>query len=226
MNYAHSEEMERKKQDYADKMDADQQRYDELQAQKDEDSRKFEERLHELTLYHEKITNELEQDQKIDLNRQIQETNMLKETIEQMMKQHKELREKIENDAWEEIDILKDKNKEELAKHIDAGMESKCSLTMINNDYKLKKAEKDEAQKQISTKQSDLNGLYKMTNNLKQTIESQEGELKERATTIEDKNKRINDLRKKTQELEKFKFVLDYKIKELKRDIGPRELEI
>jgi hypothetical protein len=34
---------------------------------------------------------------------------------------------------------------------------------------------------------------------------------------------RINELKKKTQELEKFKFVLDYKIKELKRDIGPRE---
>ena len=50
--------------------------------------------------------------------------------------------------------------------------------------------------------------------------------MKERATTIDDKNKRINDLRKKTQELEKLKFVLDYKIKELKRDIGPRELEI
>jgi hypothetical protein len=33
-------------------------------------------------------------------------------------------------------------------------------------------------------------------------------------------------LKKKTQELEKFKFVLDYKIKELKRDIGPREDDI
>lgn len=37
---------------------------------------------------------------------------------------------------------------------------------------------------------------------------------------------RINELKKKTQELEKFKFVLDYKIKQLKRDIGPREEEI
>lgn len=34
------------------------------------------------------------------------------------------------------------------------------------------------------------------------------------------------DLKKKIQELEKFKFVLDYKIKELKRDIGPREVQI
>ena len=40
-------------------MDADQQRFDELQAQKDEDTRKFEERLNELSLYHEKIIKEL-----------------------------------------------------------------------------------------------------------------------------------------------------------------------
>ena len=33
-------------------------------------------------------------------------------------------------------------------------------------------------------------------------------------------------LKKKTQELEKFKFVLDFKIKELRRDIAPRETEI
>jgi len=92
---------------------------------------------------------------------------MLKETMEQMMKQHKELREKIENDAWEDIDVLKDKNKEELAKHIDAGMESKCSLTMILNDYKLKKQEKLEAQELITKKQEELSALYKQTNNLK-----------------------------------------------------------
>jgi hypothetical protein len=51
-------------------------------------------------------------------------------------------------------------------------------------------------------------------------------EKKEREATIRDKDTRIFDLKKKTQELEKFKFVLDYKIKELKRDIGPREDEI
>ena len=33
-------------------------------------------------------------------------------------------------------------------------------------------------------------------------------------------------MKKKTQELEKFKFVLDYKIKDLKREIIPQETEI
>ena len=33
-------------------------------------------------------------------------------------------------------------------------------------------------------------------------------------------------MKKKNQELEKFKFVLDYKIKELKKQIEPREADI
>lgn len=64
------------------------------------------------------------------------------------------------------------------------------------------------------------------TNTYKQEIETHKNDIEERKKTIEDKEARIYQLKKKTQELEKFKFVLDYKIKELKRDIGPREVEI
>lgn len=35
------------------------------------------------------------------------------------MRDHKDQREKIENDAWDEIDQIKEKNKEELAKIIE-----------------------------------------------------------------------------------------------------------
>ena len=142
------------------------------------------------------------------------------------MKTHKAERERIEDETWVKIDELKDKNKELLAKKIDAGMQSKCNLTLIHNDFKRKKAERDNEEKGIEKKTEELSELYKSTNNLKQQILSQESELNERETTIKDKDKRIIDLKKKTQELEKFKFVLDYKIKELKRDIGPREIEI
>merc|ERR1711907_829436 len=48
----------------------------------------------------------------------------------------------------------------------------------------------------------------------------------ERDETIGDKEKRIYDLKKKNQELEKFKFVLDYKIKELRKQIEPKDMEI
>ena len=36
----------------------------------------------------------------------------------------------------------------------------------------------------------------------------------------------ILNLKKRTQELEKFKFVLDSKIKDLNQDIAPREMKI
>jgi Fe-S-cluster formation regulator IscX/YfhJ len=43
---------------------------------------------------------------------------------------------------------------------------------------------------------------------------------------LEDKKVRIMELKKKIQELEKFKFVLDYKINELRREVDPRNVKI
>merc|ERR1719156_429529 len=43
---------------------------------------------------------------------------------------------------------------------------------------------------------------------------------------IEHKEQKIYDLKKQNQELEKFKFVLDYKIKELKAQIDPKDDDI
>ena len=60
----------------------------------------------------------------------------------------------------------------------------------------------------------------------KRDIVALKKETKERDETIGDKEKRIYELKKKNQELEKFKFVLDYKIKELRKQIEPKELEI
>lgn len=57
-------------------------------------------------------------------------------------------------------------------------------------------------------------------------IKSLKDEIEKRDRTIGEKEKQIYDLKKCNQELEKFKFVLDYQIKELKRQIEPRENEI
>ena len=50
--------------------------------------------------------------------------------------------------------------------------------------------------------------------------------MSERDELIQDKEKRVYDLKKKNQELEKFKFVFDYRIKDLKRQVEPRENHI
>lgn len=51
-------------------------------------------------------------------------------------------------------------------------------------------------------------------------------EVQQREKVIEGMESTITDHKKKNQELEKFKFVLDFKIKELRQQIEPREKEI
>lgn len=67
-----------------------------------------------------------------------------------------------------------------------------------------------------------LNAEIVNTNRERQHIESMKNELQERERTIKDKQMKIDQYRKQGMELEKFKFVLDYKIKELKSRVGPR----
>merc|ERR1719245_819760 len=57
-------------------------------------------------------------------------------------------------------------------------------------------------------------------------MQGYEREIQERETTIQEKDRMITELRKKNQELEKFKFVLVYQIAELDRQIQPKELTI
>jgi len=68
--------------------------------------------------------------------------------------------------------------------------------------------------------------LESQIDSAKRDIEALTNELRERGETISDKDRRIHDLQTKNQELEKFKFVLEYKIKELKTQIDPKDNEI
>lgn len=47
-----------------------------------------------------------------------------------------------------------------------------------------------------------------------------------REQMIQEKERKVFDLKKQNQELEKYKFVLDYRIKELKQQVEPKEKQI
>src|SRR3546814_2046579 len=61
---------------------------------------------------------------------------------------------------------------------------------------------------------------------LEKELQIHKRDQKARDQAIAEKERKIHDLKKKNQELEKFKFVLDFKIKELKKQIEPRETQI
>lgn len=63
--------------------------------------------------------------------------------------------------------------------------------------------------------------------NIKENIVvKNQNEKKEKEKTIHQKIERIEDLKRKKQELNRYKYALDFKIKELKEEKGPREEEI
>jgi len=93
------------------------------------------------------------------------------------------------------------------------------------NNYKDLKTQRDFQQDTIKEMQNNLNDELTNIQSLNQQINSQDKEIKERELTLTEKLKRISILRHKTMDLEKFKFVLDYKIKEMKQEITPRELD-
>ena len=61
-----------------------------------------------------------------------------------MIKTHKAERDRVENETWDQIEGLKETNKNELAMEVDKGMKQKSELTLIRNEQKHKQAELDE----------------------------------------------------------------------------------
>lgn len=136
------------------------------------------------------------------------------------------MRDDKENEEWNKIDEIKEKNKEQLYKVTKEGLNSKAELTITNNKFQEAKWKKEQFSRELDEITNLLQIELTHTNTYKQEIETHKNDIEEWKKTIEDKEAWIYQLKKKTQELEKFKFVLDYKIKELKRDIGPWEVEI
>lgn len=97
--------------------------------------------------------------------------------------------------------------------------QARSAFILQENNLKESKNAQISIEDQWRCVEEELESLEKESANL-------ERQLTDRDRTIASKQERIGDLVRKKQELDKFKFVLDYKIKELKREKGPREEEI
>ena len=142
--------------------------------------------------------------------------------VEQFMKK----RDELEENAEVEIEKLKETKESEIKKMQEDKQQKQFGLQLASSECSLaehKMKDKDQRYKDIM---DEINSINDEILTFTKDQENNEKEIRDRDGTIEKKSERISELRRKTQELEKFKFVLDYKIKELKRDIGPREEDI
>jgi len=141
-------------------------------------------------------------------------------------KSHQETLAQLEQDADREIEELKEMYERKLA-------QEKDEKVRLRGQAGIHKKYHDDLDRQMQKRTDDVKKEEEKNRQKEESImtllkdkESNEKEIKERDKTITDKELRIYDLKKQNQELEKFKFVLDYKIKELKAQIDPKTADI
>ena len=138
----HRNELERRMHDQAEKIEADHNRFMELKQQKEHDLQKFEMLMSEIYIKHENLMSDMKKDQETEKIELESQKAKLSAEIEEMIATHRQKRDELENNTWEEIEMIKDKNKEDLRKAIDDGMKEKSNLTLIINEYKVKQHDK------------------------------------------------------------------------------------
>jgi chromosome segregation ATPase len=144
------------------------------------------------------------------------------------LRQHEfqETRTQIEDDMDREIEELKERYEAKLKLQREATLRLKGENGIMKKKFTALKKDIEDQKEELKAMGEKQLQLLSHIRELNKEIEGYRQEIAERDLTIGEKEKRIYDLKKRNQELEKWKFVLDYRIKDLKRQIEPREKDI
>lgn len=102
--------MEEKRNEYSQKMLEDAAKFQELQAQKEEDARKFEETINDIINKHNKNVATIMEQHRTLMEGQIAQTEQLRREIERMQEDNREIIKQIMDDAEYEIEDINKKN--------------------------------------------------------------------------------------------------------------------
>lgn len=165
-----------------------------------------------------------------DYEAQLHSKNLeLEESHEEIAHQvivHEELKKQIEDDADREIIDIRTSYETKLNEESRTILKLKGEAGVLRNKFFTTRKEIDDSKRQMESHQSQQTQSRKVIHDLEKDVLDLKKEITERDVTIQDKEKRIYDLKRDNQELEKFKFVLNYKIRELKSQVEPRDHEI
>jgi len=222
----HAKQTQELEQSFQQKMLVEVQRFQKLAQDLDREKQEWETQHGQLVGGHENVIDQMRMEFETQQRSNWDERDRIIKEKEQAFKQHHETLAQLEQDADREIEELKEMYEEKLA-------QEKDEKVRLRGQAGIHRKHHDDLKRQMQKKQDDVRKEEERNRKNEERIgallkdkESNEKEIKERDKTITDKETRIYDLKKQNQELEKFKFVLDYKIKELKAQIDPKNDDI
>jgi len=222
----HTKQTQELEQSFQQKMLVEVQRYEKLKQDLEREKQEWEVQYSSLSKSHDGVIDQMRTDHDRKQQDMWDERDRIIKEKEGSFKQHQETLAQLEQDADREIEELKEMYEGKLAAEKDEKVRLRGQAGIHRKHY-------DDLKRQMKKKEEDVKKEYEKNRKADERIvtllkdkDSNEKEIRERDKTIADKEHRIYDLKKQNQELEKFKFVLDYKIKELKAQIDPKNDDI
>ncbi|KAJ3363138.1 Cilia- and flagella-associated protein 57 [Allomyces javanicus] len=222
----HARDMEELETTHSTKLMAEYEKYQELQNKTAQLEQQWQQQLEELQSQKQKTLHEFTGQYEAMLKAKQADIDRLQEEMRQQIKEFDETNRETEEDADQEILLIKHKYEKRLREEREVGLRLKGENGIMKKKFNTLNSEIEAHKGEIQRMFQEEKKLQSIIKSLEKDIAGLKKEIQERDETIQDKEKRIYDLKKKNQELEKFKFVLDYKIKELKKQIEPREQDI
>ncbi|KAJ3163963.1 Cilia- and flagella-associated protein 57 [Geranomyces variabilis] len=140
--------------------------------------------------------------------------------------EHIEEQRQVQEDIDTEIERLHQRYQRKLLAEREDGARLKGENGIMRKKFNTLTKDIDDNRIETARMRADEKRLRGVIETLEKEISLLKGDMSERDIAIQEKERRVYDLKKKNQELEKFKFVLDAKIKELKEQVEPRENHI
>ncbi|XP_015123643.1 cilia- and flagella-associated protein 57 [Diachasma alloeum] len=153
----------------------------------------------------------------------------LQEFHEEMSHQvriHERIKDQIEDDADREIVEIRSGYESLLYEERQANLKLKGEAGVLRNKYAANQKEIEDLKRNVSHLQGEQHQYQRTIEQLEKDVMDLKGEISERDAAIQEKEKNIYELKRSNHELEKYKFVLNYKIVELKNQIEPKDDEI
>jgi cilia- and flagella-associated protein 57 len=132
----------------------------------------------------------------------------------------------LDQDSKREIDELTKQYEEKLSQESDDKVRLRGQAGIHRKHYEDLKRQMVRKEEEIRSQGEEARRRNEKIEQLTHERELILKEIQQRDVTISEDEQKMNELKNRNQELEKFKFVLDYKIKELKSQIDPRNASI
>ncbi|KAK2860815.1 hypothetical protein Q7C36_004981 [Tachysurus vachellii] len=160
------------------------------------------------------------------LQEKLFELDQCQDASQQQLREFEEIKTQIEEDGDLELHDIRVKYERKLWEEKETNLKLGGETRVMKKKFTSLQKEIDDRNLDIEKLKVEQQKLHGVIRALEKDIMGLKREIQERDETIQDKENRIYDLKKKNEELEKFKFVLDYKVNELKKQIEPRENEV